>query len=63
MSSLGVDVDGVFQQNVRVQDKGLDWQTVTFSQPITGTEITLRIASAFTGSKYEDCCIAEVEFF
>lgn len=62
-SSLDVDVDGVFQQNVRLQDKGLDWQTVTFSQPITGTEITLRIASAFTGSKYEDCCIAEVEFF
>jgi len=58
-----VIVDGEVMETVPLKEEGLNWQTITFAKPYTGKEIALRIDSAEAGSSYDDCCIAEVEFF
>lgn len=62
-TSLSVIVDGEIVETVSLKDEGLNWQTITFARPYTGHEIALRIDTAEPGSSYDDCCIAEVEFF
>ncbi|MEI3376533.1 MAG: zinc-ribbon domain-containing protein [Coriobacteriales bacterium] len=62
-TSLSVIVDGEVMETVPLKEEGLNWQTITFAKPYTGKEIALRIDSAESGSSYDDCCIAEVEFF
>lgn len=62
-TSLNIIVDGEIMETVPLEDEGLNWQTITFAKPYTGKEIALQINTAESGSSYDDCCIAEVEFF
>lgn len=49
-------------QKFTMEDLRGQFQTFTFAKPIDTTWVTITIDSVYPGSKYEDCCIAEVEF-
>lgn len=49
-------------QTFTMQDLRGEFQTLTLAKPADTTEITITIDSVYPGTKYSDCCIAEVEF-
>lgn len=49
-------------QKFTMQDSRGEFQTFTLSKPVDTTWVTITIDSVYPGSKYDDCCIAEVKF-
>lgn len=49
-------------QGFTMQDVREQFQTFTLSKPVDTRWITITIDSVYPGTRYEDCCIAEVKF-
>ena len=44
-----------------MQDLRGQFQTFTLAKPVETTQITITIDSVYKGTKYDECCIAEVK--
>lgn len=44
-----------------VTDTRGQWQTFTFAEPVDTTELTITIDSVYKGTKFNECCIAELK--
>lgn len=61
--TLEVYVDGTLVDTINLTDTGLTSQTFNFTKPVVGKEIMFKIKDVYSGSKYSDCCISEINVF
>jgi hypothetical protein len=55
--------NGYFVGSFTLTDSGLTSQNVSFGTSVTTKSLTIEITSVYPGSKCEDCCISEIEFY
>lgn len=48
------------QKEYTLQDKKDGWQSISFDLPQTAQTITLKILDIYSGSKYDDTCLADI---
>jgi hypothetical protein len=62
VKTLEIGVDGGAVQTIDLQDvKGS--QRIDLPQPLSGQKVTLRVKSAYPGSKYKDLALSELVFY
>ena len=49
--------------NYTLKDSNGEYQEFKLDSPVSSTKVTITIKSVYPGSKYDDCCIAEVAFY
>ena len=52
--------DGEYVTAVKLKD-AVDYQTFWFDEPVTASRVELRVINGYRGTKYDDCCITEIE--
>ena len=58
--TLDVYCDGQYVQTFQLTDSK-DYQTFVFDQPVEASSIRFQIVDGYSGSKYQDCAITEIE--
>lgn len=47
----------------KLKDQGLGSQRIEFDEPVDAVSLRIEIMDVYEGTKYEDCCISEIECF
>lgn len=61
--TIAVYADDDYIGNFELKDFGLRSQKVVLEEPIIAKSLTIKITDVYPGSKYEDCCISEIDFY
>lgn len=61
--TIAVYADDDYIGSFELKDAGLCSQKIVFEEPIIAKSLTIKITDVYPGSKYEDCCISEIDFY
>lgn len=61
--TIAVYADDDYVGSFELKDSGLHSQKVVLEEPIIAKSLTIKITDVYPGSKYEDCCISEIDFY
>lgn len=61
--AIAVYADDDYVGSFELKDSGLHSQKVVLEEPIIAKSLTIKITDVYPGSKYEDCCISEIDFY
>ena len=63
VARLAVYADNKLIGEYKIEDRGLKSQRIKFDEVIEAKKLTFEIKGTYSGTKYEDCCISEIECF
>lgn len=61
--TIAVYADGNHVGDFDLKDSGLGSQDIVFEEPVIAKSLTLEISDVYPGSKHEDCCVSEIDFY
>lgn len=61
--TIAVYADDEFVGSFDLKDSGLGSQNIVFDEPVIAKTIAIEIEAVYAGSKYDDCCISEIDFY
>lgn len=61
--TIAVYADDDYIGDFELKDSGLCSQKIVLEEPIIAKSLTIKITDVYPGSKYEDCCISEIDFY
>lgn len=60
---LTIYADSKLIGEYKIEDKGLKSQRIKFGKVVEAKKLTFEIRDVYSGTKYQDCCISEIECF
>lgn len=63
VARLTVYADNKLVGEYKIEDRGLKSQRIKFDKVVEAKKLTFEIRDVYSGSKYKDCCISEIECF